>query len=247
KKTTAKSPDIFRVLEIPQKNRGIPTYRSANKYVPYTKYRGRTYIYVENDSGDDTYIGDISSTDVTSSDSEVDEIDINEIYGYGGGKHKTLIDIILRPSTSPHGTTYSGTTYSGTNIHSNTIYSVTHSTSGNHSASGNMDIVDTTTHSDTIYSDIPSDIVDTTPPSGTTHNSGNTNSDTTPSGTTQNSGNTPNSGIIPRIPSDIPINKLTDNEWNKIKEDFISNMLQTEQNDVVEIVEILLLTHNLIF
>nr|ALK04332.1 EMP1-like protein [Plasmodium gaboni] len=147
--------DLFRVLEIPQKDHGMPTKISTNRYVPYTtKYRGKTYIYVE-DTGDDTYIGNISSSDVTttSSDSEVDEMDINDIYGYSGPKHKTLIDVVLKPTKS-----------------------------------GNITI----------------------------------------------SGDTPNSGIIPRIPSDIPTDKLTDNEWNELKDDFISNMLQTEHNDVVE-------------
>ncbi|SOV25515.1 erythrocyte membrane protein 1, PfEMP1, putative [Plasmodium sp. DRC-Itaito] len=179
KKTTATRPtDLFRVLEIPQNDGGMPTYKSTNKYVPYTKYRGKTYIYVENDDSD-TYVMESDTTDITSSDSEVDELDINDIYGYGGGKHKTLIDIILKPSgTNTRGSTDTrGTTdivdtpYSDTNIHSNTILSGTtipsdnttpsdtHSTSGNH------------IYSDTIHSDT-TDIVDntysdTTTPSGT--------------------------------------------------------------------------------
>ncbi|SOV23946.1 erythrocyte membrane protein 1 (PfEMP1), truncated, putative [Plasmodium sp. DRC-Itaito] len=157
--------DIFRILEIPQKDSGMPTYKSTNRYVPYKSghYAGKTYIYVERDDDSD-YVRDISSSDVTtSSDSEYDEIDINDIYGYRSPKYKTLIDVILRPSTS-------GDTYSG-----NTI------PSGN-TNSGTMDIVDTS------YS-------------GT-------------------------------IPSDIPTNKLTDNEWNELKEDFILKMLQTHNMDI---------------
>ncbi|SCQ12827.1 erythrocyte membrane protein 1, PfEMP1, putative [Plasmodium gaboni] len=153
KKTTAKSPDLFRVLEIPQKDSGMPRYRSANS-------------------------GYQCSSDVTSSDSEVDEVDINEIYGYGGGKHKTLIDIILRPSTS--GTTpNSGTTQpSGNTTYSGTIPSGDTINSGNTQNSGTDSIVDNpysdNIYSDTIYSDttIPSDTTttysDTTPPSDNT-------------------------------------------------------------------------------
>ncbi|SCQ12672.1 erythrocyte membrane protein 1, PfEMP1, putative [Plasmodium gaboni] len=180
--------DIFRVLEIPQKDYNIPRYRSANKYVPYTKYRGKTYIYVGDQDTDD-YIGDISSSDVTTSDSEVDELDINEIYGYGGGKHRTLIDIVLRPSTSPHGTTPSGTDivettiYSDDTIPGDTPASDIPRTSGTTNSDTTKPSVththsDTTQTSDTPASDIPRtgdnmDIVDTTtygdttPPSGT--------------------------------------------------------------------------------
>ncbi|SOV21523.1 erythrocyte membrane protein 1, PfEMP1, putative [Plasmodium sp. DRC-Itaito] len=142
KKTTAKSPDIFRVLEIPQKDYNIPRYKSSNRYVPYTtKYRGKTYIYMEgDDSGDDTYIGDISSSDVTtSSDSEYDELDINEIYGYGGGKHRTLIDIVLKPSGDHY--TSGNTTHSGTNTRGSSI------------PGDSIDIVDNPYSDNTIYSD----------------------------------------------------------------------------------------------
>ncbi|SCQ12841.1 erythrocyte membrane protein 1, PfEMP1, putative [Plasmodium gaboni] len=190
KKTTISRPtDLFRVLEIPQNDSGIPTYRSANKYVPYTKYRGKTYIYVEDDSGDDTYVMESDTTDITTtSDSEYDELDINEIYGYGGGKHRTLIDIILRPSTS--GTTHnsgdipSGTTNSG-NKHSDSsdIVDTKNSDTIN---SGTMDIVDTKHSDTTTYSG--------TTQSGNHSTSGNTYSDTIPGNTTTYSDNHSTSG-----------------------------------------------------
>ncbi|SOV21918.1 erythrocyte membrane protein 1, PfEMP1, putative [Plasmodium sp. DRC-Itaito] len=151
KKPKIPTTKLFRVIDIPQNDYSIPTNKSSNRYVPYKsdRYAGRTYIYVEGDEPDD-YIGDISSSDIaSSSESEVEEMDINDIYPYKSPKYKTLIEVVLKP-------------------------------------------------------------------------------------TKRHNGDTPNSGIIPRIPSDIPTNKLTDDEWNQLKEDFISNMLQTEQNDVVE-------------
>ncbi|SOV25591.1 erythrocyte membrane protein 1, PfEMP1, putative [Plasmodium sp. DRC-Itaito] len=211
KKTTAKSPDLFRVLEIPQKDHGIPTYKSSNRYVPYTtKYRGKTYIYVENDESGDTYMVESDTTDITSSDSEVDEMDL---YMPRAPKHKTLIDIILRPSgNTTRGSTDTvdnntrGTTNSDDTILGDHYTSVTHSTSGTHSYSDttipgdNMDIVDntveTTTYSgsmdivDTKHSD-DMNIVEPTTPSGNHTYSDNTYSDTTtPSGTTQTSDDT---------------------------------------------------------
>ncbi|KOB64287.1 hypothetical protein PFHG_05585, partial [Plasmodium falciparum HB3] len=55
---------------------------------------------MEGDESDDyTYIGDISSSDITSSsESEYEEIDINNIYPYKSPKYKTLIDVVLEPS-----------------------------------------------------------------------------------------------------------------------------------------------------
>ncbi|SOV12308.1 erythrocyte membrane protein 1, PfEMP1, putative [Plasmodium gaboni] len=139
--------DIFRVLEIPQKDYEIPRYRSSNRYVPYTKYRGKTYIYVENDDDSDTYIGDISSSDVTTSDSEYDEVDINDIYPYKSPKYKTLIEVVLKPSNK---------TYDAQDTHTYHM----------------EDTSDTTTK------------------------------------------------------------KLTDNEWNELKQDFILNMLQNDNIDI---------------
>ncbi|KYN92923.1 putative EMP1-like protein, partial [Plasmodium gaboni] len=126
----------------------IPRNESTNRYVPYSQYKGKTYIYVENDTDDDKYMFTSDTTDVTSSsESEYEEIDM---YMPRSPKYKTLIELVLKPST-------------------------------------NNNVQDT--HDDTPY--------------------------------TQN---------VP--PSDIPINKLTDNEWNKIKQDFISNMLQTDNMDI---------------
>ncbi|KYN92930.1 putative EMP1-like protein, partial [Plasmodium gaboni] len=149
KKPIFRPPKLFRVIELPQNDYGIPDKASTNRYVPYaSRYKGKTYIYVEGEETDD-YLRDISSTDITSSsESEVEEMDINDIYPYKSPKYKTLIDIILRPSTSPHGT------------------------------------------QDNTYID---NIVDT---------------------------------------SDTTTKKLTDNEWNELKQDFISNMLQNDNIDI---------------
>ncbi|KYN92917.1 putative EMP1-like protein, partial [Plasmodium gaboni] len=66
----------------------------------YSKYKGKTYIYVEGEETDD-YIGNISSSDITSSsESEYEEIDINDIYPYKSPKYKTLIEVVLKPSTN---------------------------------------------------------------------------------------------------------------------------------------------------
>ncbi|KYN92934.1 putative EMP1-like protein, partial [Plasmodium gaboni] len=153
--------DMIRVLEMPQNDYNIPTEKSSNKYVPYrsAQYRGKTYIYVEGEETDD-YVRDISSSDITSSESEYEEMDINDIYPYKSPKYKTLIEVVLKPSNKTH---------DAENTHIDNI-------------------VDT--------SDIPS---------------GNTQSVT---------------------PSDIPTNKLTEEEWNKLKHDFISNMLQNIQKDL---------------
>ncbi|SOV83858.1 erythrocyte membrane protein 1, PfEMP1, putative [Plasmodium reichenowi] len=135
--------DLLRVLDIHKGEYGMPTFKSTNRYIPYgtDKYKGKTYLYVEGDTDEDKYIGDISSSDITSSsESEYEEFDINDIYVPHAPKYKTLIEVVLEPSQR-----------------------------------------------DT-QNDIPSD--------------------------------------------DIPTNKFTEEEWNELKHDFISNMLQSEQNDV---------------
>ncbi|KNC35208.1 erythrocyte membrane protein 1 [Plasmodium falciparum RAJ116] len=154
-KKKPKSPvDLLRVIDIPKGDYDIPTLKSKNRYIPYksAQYKGKTYIYMEGDtSGDeDKYAFMSDTTDVTSSESEYEEMDINDIYVPGSPKYKTLIEVVLEPS---------GKTQSGNNIPSGDI------NSGDH---------------------IPSD-------------------------------NTP-------TPS--PIN---DDEWNQLKHDFISNMLQNIQ------------------
>ncbi|SOV16642.1 erythrocyte membrane protein 1 (PfEMP1), truncated, putative [Plasmodium gaboni] len=156
--------DMIRILEIPQNYHEISTNKSSNRYIPYgSKYKGKTYIYVEGEETDD-YLRDISSTDVTtsSSESEYEEMDINDIYGYKSPKYKTLIEVVLKPSNK---------TYDAENIHIDNI-------------------------EDTTY--IPSD-------------------------DTQTSGN---------IPSDIPTNKFTEEEWSQLKKDFILNMLQNDNMDI---------------
>ncbi|KNC35591.1 erythrocyte membrane protein 1 [Plasmodium falciparum RAJ116] len=159
-KKKIKSPvDFFSVLEIPQNDYGMPTLKSSNRYIPYTsgKYRGKRYIYLEGDSGTDSGYTDHYSDITSSSESEYEELDINDIYVPGSPKYKTLIEVVLEPSGN-------NTTASGKNT----------------------------------PSDTQNDI--------------------------QNDG-------IPS--SDIPTNKFTDNEWNQLKHDFISQYLQSEQpNDV---------------
>ncbi|CDO62012.1 erythrocyte membrane protein 1, EMP1, partial [Plasmodium reichenowi] len=132
-----KSPvDLFRVLEIPQNDYGMPTKLSRNRYIPYktAQYRGKRYIYLEGDSGTDSGYTDHYSDITSSSESEYEEFDINDIYPYQSPKYKTLIEVVLEPSKK----------------------------------------------------DIPS--------------------------------------------SDTPTNKFTDEEWNQLKHEFISNMLQNTQN-----------------
>ncbi|SOV20426.1 erythrocyte membrane protein 1, PfEMP1, putative [Plasmodium sp. gorilla clade G2] len=133
--------DMIRILEMPQNDYNIPDETSTNRYIPYGKYKGKTYIYVERDgdSEDDKYMFTSDTTDVTSSESEYEEIDL---YKPRSPKYKTLIEVVLKP---------------------------------------------------------------------------------TKSGTTSNSGD---------IPSDISTNKLTDEEWNELKHDFISQYLQNVPKDL---------------
>ncbi|SPJ11598.1 erythrocyte membrane protein 1, PfEMP1 [Plasmodium sp. DRC-Itaito] len=165
KKKTKPPVDLLRVMEIPQNDYGMPTKHSPNRYVPYRsgKYRGKRYIYIEGDSGTDSGYTDHYSDITSSSESEYEEIDthISRI-----PKYKTLIEVVLEPSTSGRNNPNSG---KNTPNSDNTIPSSDNS--------------------------IP--------------NSGNTipNSDDTP---------TP----------------ITDEEWNTIKSEFISNLLPSTQNDM---------------
>ncbi|KNG74946.1 erythrocyte membrane protein 1 [Plasmodium falciparum IGH-CR14] len=79
---------------------GMPTLESKNRYIPYRSgtYKGKTYIYMEGDSDSGHYYED--TTDVTSSESEYEELDINDIYVPGSPKYKTLIEVVLEPSKS---------------------------------------------------------------------------------------------------------------------------------------------------
>ncbi|ETW51723.1 hypothetical protein PFMALIP_00148 [Plasmodium falciparum MaliPS096_E11] len=74
-KKKSKSPvDLIRVLDIHKGDYDIPTLKSSNRYIPYAsdRYKGKTYIYMEGDTSgdDDKYIGDITSSDITSSEKE---------------------------------------------------------------------------------------------------------------------------------------------------------------------------------
>ncbi|KNC36059.1 erythrocyte membrane protein 1 [Plasmodium falciparum RAJ116] len=112
KKKTKSTIDLLRVINIPKGDYGIPTSKSKNRYIPYAsdRYKGKTYIYMEGDESDDyTYIGDISSSDITSSESEYEELDINDIYVPGSPKYKTLIEVVLEPSKRDTSNKSSGT------------------------------------------------------------------------------------------------------------------------------------------
>ncbi|KNG75312.1 erythrocyte membrane protein 1 [Plasmodium falciparum IGH-CR14] len=158
KKTKSSVGNLFQILQIPKSDYDIPTKLSPNRYIPYTsgKYRGKRYIYLEGDSGTDSGYTDHYSDITSSSESEYEELDINDIYVPHAPKYKTLIEVVLEPSGKLSG---------------NTI-----PTSGNN----------------TTASDTQNDI--------------------------QNDG--------------IPSNKFSDNEWNQLKHDFITNMLQNQPNDV---------------
>ncbi|SOV76326.1 erythrocyte membrane protein 1, PfEMP1, putative [Plasmodium reichenowi] len=192
KKKTKSSVDMLRVLQIPQNDYGIPTKRSPNRYVPYrsAQYRGKRYIYLEGDSGTDSGYTDHYSDITSSSESEYEEFDINDIYVPGSPKYKTLIEVVLEPSKRD---TQSGDTIPNSD---NTI-----TNSGN-----------TILNSDNT---IPTS--DNTIPTSDTPNTYND----TP--------NTPSD--IPNTPSDTPP-PITDDEWNELKQHFISGILENEQKDV---------------
>ncbi|KNG73903.1 erythrocyte membrane protein 1 [Plasmodium falciparum IGH-CR14] len=161
KKTKSSVGNLFQILQIPKSDYDIPTKLSPNRYIPYTsgKYRGKRYIYLEGDSGTDSGYTDHYSDITSSSESEYEEMDINDIYVPGSPKYKTLIEVVLEPSGN------------------------------NTTASGN----NTTASGKNTPSDTQNDI--------------------------QNDG--------------IPSSKITDNEWNTLKDDFISQYIQSEQpNDV---------------
>ncbi|SPJ08838.1 erythrocyte membrane protein 1, PfEMP1, putative [Plasmodium sp. DRC-Itaito] len=98
KKKTKSPVDMFRVIEIPKGEYGMPTKPSSNRYIPYSsgKHRGKRYIYIEGDTDEDKYAFMSDTTDVTSSESEYEEIDTH-ISG-AAPKYKTLIEVVLEPS-----------------------------------------------------------------------------------------------------------------------------------------------------
>ncbi|SOV78699.1 erythrocyte membrane protein 1, PfEMP1 [Plasmodium reichenowi] len=100
-KKKPKSPvDLLRVIDIHKGEYGMPTKLSSNRYIPYRSgsYKGKSYIYIEGDTDEEKYIGDITSSDITSSESEYEELDSNDIYPYQSPKYKTLIEVVLEPS-----------------------------------------------------------------------------------------------------------------------------------------------------
>ncbi|KOB60664.1 hypothetical protein PFHG_02424, partial [Plasmodium falciparum HB3] len=116
KKTKSSVGNLFQILQIPKGDYDIPTLKSQNRYIPYksAQYRGKSYIYIEGDSsGDEKYAFMSDTTDVTSSESEYEEMDINDIYVPGSPKYKTLIEVVLEPSGN-------NTTASGKNTPSDT-------------------------------------------------------------------------------------------------------------------------------
>ncbi|KNG74645.1 erythrocyte membrane protein 1 [Plasmodium falciparum IGH-CR14] len=103
KKKPKSTVDLIRVLDIHKGDYDIPTLKSKNRYIPYRSgsYKGKTYIYMEGDSsGDEKYAFMSDTTDVTSSESEYEEMDINDIYVPDSPKYKTLIEVVLEPSKS---------------------------------------------------------------------------------------------------------------------------------------------------
>ncbi|ETW31711.1 hypothetical protein PFFCH_00851 [Plasmodium falciparum FCH/4] len=81
-----------------QNNKNDPQYMNG-------RYKGRTYIFfIEGEEKEDyNYVGDISSSDITSSsESEYEEFDINDIYPYKSPKYKTLIEVVLNPSSKTY-------------------------------------------------------------------------------------------------------------------------------------------------
>ncbi|SOS79539.1 erythrocyte membrane protein 1, PfEMP1, putative [Plasmodium sp. gorilla clade G1] len=100
KKKTPSPVDLFRVINIPKGDYGMPTLKSSNRYIPYRsgQYKGKTYIYMEGDTDEDKYMFMSDTSDITSSESEYEEMDINDIYPYTSPKYKTLIEVVLEPS-----------------------------------------------------------------------------------------------------------------------------------------------------
>ncbi|ETW63285.1 hypothetical protein PFMC_00855, partial [Plasmodium falciparum CAMP/Malaysia] len=76
-KKTKHPVDLFSVIDIPKSDYDIPTLKSSNRYIPYAsdRYKGKTYIYMEGDSsGDEKYAFMSDTTDITSSESEPNDI-----------------------------------------------------------------------------------------------------------------------------------------------------------------------------
>ncbi|SPJ10071.1 erythrocyte membrane protein 1, PfEMP1, putative [Plasmodium sp. DRC-Itaito] len=158
---------LFSVLDIPKGEFDMPTLKSKNRYIPYSsgKHRGKRYIYIEGDTDEEKYAFMSDSTDITSSsESEYEEIDLHVPHV---PKYKTLIEVVLEPSSS------------GKNEPN---------------------------------SDITLPTSDTTIPTG--------------DNTIPTSDNT-----IPT--SDIP-SPISDDEWNELKQNFISQYLENEQKDVLQ-------------
>ncbi|KNG74265.1 erythrocyte membrane protein 1 [Plasmodium falciparum IGH-CR14] len=122
KKTKASVGNLFQILQIPKSDYDIPTKLSPNRYIPYTsgKYRGKRYIYLEGDSGTDSGYTDHYSDITSSSESEYEEMDINDIYVPGSPKYKTLIEVVLEPSGNNTTASGNNTTASGKNTPSDT-------------------------------------------------------------------------------------------------------------------------------
>ncbi|SOV16676.1 erythrocyte membrane protein 1, PfEMP1, putative [Plasmodium sp. gorilla clade G2] len=102
KKPILRPTKLFSVIDIPQNDYGIPDETSTNRYIPYGRYKGKTYIYVEEHCSGRENIFESDTTDITSSESEYEELHINDIYKYKSPKYKTLIDLVLKPSSKTH-------------------------------------------------------------------------------------------------------------------------------------------------
>ncbi|CDO62031.1 erythrocyte membrane protein 1, EMP1 [Plasmodium reichenowi] len=229
-KKKPKSPvDLLRVLDIHKGDYGMPTKLSPNRYILYksAQYKGKSYIYMEGDSGDeDKYIGDITSSDITSSESEYEELDINDIYPYQSPKYKTLIEVVLEPSTRD--------TQSDNNIPTDIQNDIPSDDIPRDSGDEDKYIGDITssdiTSSESEYEEL--DINDIYPYQSPKYKTLIEVVLEPSTRDTQSDNNIP-TDIQNDIPSDdIPSNKFTEEEWNELKQHFISGILENAQKDL---------------
>ncbi|SOV74045.1 erythrocyte membrane protein 1, EMP1, putative [Plasmodium sp. gorilla clade G3] len=208
-KTTRSS--LFRVIDILKKSKYRIHDKSPKRYVSYRSddvYKGRTYIYMEGEETDDySYVRDIYLSDITSSESEYEQMDVNDIYmPHRAPKYKTLIEIILEPNKRDN--TFK-THISQEDTHDTSDTQHIHNTY----ADDMKDIYDTHTY-DVKYTHISHDNhVDNmkdTSDTCITHDTRHTHDDT----------------------NNTPTNKFTDNEWNQLKHEFISQYLNHIGPDV---------------
>ncbi|CDO62680.1 erythrocyte membrane protein 1, EMP1, fragment, partial [Plasmodium reichenowi] len=103
-KITSAHTNLFRVIDIPQNDYGIPTLKSSNRYIPYAsgKYKGKRYIYIEGDSGTDSGYTDHYSDLASSSESKYEELDMYVPHSGHPPKYITLTEVVLKPSQTTY-------------------------------------------------------------------------------------------------------------------------------------------------